>query len=672
MFTDRGPRNALVLAMGVFWTVLCLPTPAGGQEAATASETQPVDQAMEDAVRMTRPGVFELHCQGLDLRRVLQLLSTQGRQNIIATKEVTGTVTADLYGVTFQEALEAVLRSSNLVHEKKGNFIYVYTPEQYAAIRKAEMKMVVRVFRLSYITAADARALLAPALSPEGAIEVPPAASMGIETSSTVTGGNSYATEDVLVVHDYEENVERIAELVAELDVRPEQVLIEATLLRATLTENNSLGVDFNTLAGIDFQSLDSSSPGIQSLTTGDMTADTWNNRAATVRTDFNAAIGTGGMTIGFIANEVAFFIRALESVSDVTVMANPKLLVVNKQRGEVMLGNSDGYLTTTVTETVATQSVEFLDTGTRLIVRPFIGKDGYIRMEIHPEDSSGSVQQIGNFVLPSKTTTEVTSNVLVRDGHTIIIGGLFREQTTNGGSQVPLLGNIPYAGVLFRSTTDQTRREEMIICITPRIIKQEDDEATSEELKEDMERMRVGQRKGMQWWGRSRLAQAHMRWARQHLRDGEVDKALWDVDMALSLEPRMMEAIKLKERLTDRAYWHDQPRHSAIKYIIQRMIMNELGRPVDEVITPDKPLDVNEIHPDARKAMGIKKEPQTPLPELARPKVPGQQSLGPDERLRDQDEDKLEAGSIEEDSPEGEEDTEAQTPEPEVATPEE
>ena len=360
-----------------------------------------------------------------------------------------------------------------------------------------------------------------------------------------------------------------------------------------------------------------------------------------------------------------------MESVSDVTVMANPKLLVVNKQRGEVMIGNRDGYLTTTVTETVATQTVQFLETGTRLIVRPFIGKNGYIRMEIHPEDSSGSVEQVGNSVLPSETTTEVTSNVLVRDGHTIVIGGLFREQTTNGRSQVPLLGNIPYAGALFRRTTDQTGREEVIVCITPRIIKQEEDEATSEEVKEDMERIRVGRRKGMRWWGRSRLAQAHMRWAKQHLRDGKPDKALWDVDMALSLEPRMIEAIKLKERLTDQAYWRDQPRHSVTKYIIQRMIMNELGRPVDEVITPDKPLDVNEIHPDARKAMGIKKEPQTPLPELARPKVPGHYKRPAKDQPTGRTENESKAGPGE-DGPKGEEDKEAQTPKPEGATREE
>jgi type II secretory pathway component GspD/PulD (secretin) len=213
--------------------------------------------------------------------------------------------------------------------------------------------------------------------------------------------------------------------------------------------------------------------------------------------------VPAGGLTIGFMSNNVGFFVRALESITDVTVMANPKLLVLNKQRGEVFVGSEDGYLTTTFTETTATQTVEMLKTGTRLVVRPFIGRDDYVRLEVHPEDSSGFVAVVGQSALPSKRTTEATSNVLVRDGHTIIIGGLFREETGIGRSQTPLIGNVPYLGALFRSTGDSTKREEVIILITPRIITKEADDAVSEQHKDEVERFRIGQRKGLRWWGR-------------------------------------------------------------------------------------------------------------------------------------------------------------------------
>jgi len=577
-------------------------------------------------VRMTRPGTFEIHVQGADLRGVLQLLSTQGRKNIIATKEVTGKVTANLYGVTFKEALEAVLGSTGFVYRERGNFIYVYTPKQLEEIAKAERKMAVRVFRLAYATADDAKALIAPILSSEGTVAVTPSAAVGIATSSSDTGGNSHASSDVLVVHDYEDNLKQITKIVRALDVKPEQVLVEATILRATLTESNALGIDFNALAGIDFEAMNSSSAGLQSMTTSNITGSGLNqarNGAATFRTDFNSAVPSGGLTIGFVTNEAAFFLRALESVTDVTVLANPKLLVVNKQRGEVMVGNRNGYLTTTVTETVATQTVEFLETGTRLVLRPFIGRNGFIRMEIHPEDSSGSVEQVGTNVLPSETTTEVTSNVLVRDGHTIVIGGLFRERTSNGRSQVPLLGDIPYLGAVFRSTDDDTVREEVIILITPRIIKQAQDEAVCEQLKDDVERFRIGQRKGMRWWGRSRLAQSYLRKAKQDLSAGRMDKSLWNIDSALSLEPRMEEAIRIKERLTRKAYWSDQAQYSSVKYIVQRMIMQELGVPVERVIPPAKPRDVRILDQEARKALGIETRPEDPLPGPAQEQEP-------------------------------------------------
>ncbi len=624
--TTRMGRAILVAAA----VLLCFCTVALGQEQSTPTTlptSAPADNGeLNEGVNESQPGTFEIHVQEADLRGVLQLLSTQGKKNIIATKEVTGSVTADLYSVTFKEALEAVLKATGFVYIEKGNFIYVYTQEQKDKIVKAEQKTITKTFRLYYITAADTRTLVSPALSSEGSISVTPAAAMGIKTSTEDTGGNTYATEDVLVVKDYEENIRKITQIISELDVRPDQVLIEATLLRATLNEDNALGIDFQTLAGVNWNAFGSTTPGVQDLTTGTANVGDLDLAAATFRTDFNTGIPAGGMTIGFIANDTAFFVRALETVTDVTVMANPKLLVVNKQRGEVMVGNRSGYITTTVTETVATQTVEFLETGTRLVVRPYIGKNGYVRMEIHPEDSSGSVTD----GLPNETTTEVTSNVMVKDGHTIVIGGLFRERTEDGRAQVPLAGNIPYLGTLFRRTVDETDREEVVIMITPRIIQNEADEAISEQLKDDAERFRVGQRKGLRWWGRDRLAQQHLRWARKELAAGDREKALWNIDMALSLQPRMEEAIRMKERLTEKAYWADESQYSAAKYIMQRMaVQGSLDKPVERAIPWRKPRDGEKLEADVRDALGVKHRPEDPIlpnnapvrPEADRPK---------------------------------------------------
>jgi len=606
-----------VLVIGVLSAgVWAQTTPPG------SATTTPSGPNVQRAPRPGPGGTFDLHVREQDLRGVLQLLSTQGRRNIVATKEVTGTVTFDLYDVTFEEALTAVLRSSGYVYEKKGAFIYVYTSEQLQEIKDAERKVIVKVFHLSYITAKDAEALIRPILSTDGTIALTPAALVGISTSSTDAGGNNYGTEDVLVVRDYEENIKRVAEIIRKLDVKPDQVLIEATILRATLTEGNDLGVDFNALSGIDFEGMNATTAGLTSITPEAATAVD-GTRDLGFRTNFAAAVPAGGMTLGLITNNVSLFVRALESVTDVTVLANPKLLVINKQRGEVMIGNRDGYLTTTITETTATQTVEFLETGTRLVVRPYIGANEYIRLEIHPEDSSGSVATVGTAALPSETTTEVTTNVFVRSGHTIVIGGLFRERTSNGRSQVPVLGNIPYLGTMFRSTSDDTDREEVIVLVTPHIIKQAQDEAASEQLKNDVNRFRIGQRKGLRWWGRGRIAQTHMRWARRELASGRLDKALWNIDMALSINPRMEEAVRLKERLTERAYWADEARISSIKYAIQKMIMHELGKPLERIIPPGKPRDAGDVDEDVRKALGIQQRFEDPLPGVSGIKDP-------------------------------------------------
>ena len=168
-------------------------------------------------------------------------------------------------------------------------------------------------------------------------------------------------------------------------------------------------------------------------------------------------------------------------------------------------------------------QTVEYLDTGTRLIFRPYVGDDGYVRMEIHPEDSTGGLTSAN---LPYKVTTEVTSNVMVKDGHTIVIGGLFRESTNTARSQIPVLGNIPLAGYLFRQQQDITVRQEIIILLTPHIVK--DDSAYSEEsqkVMKDVERIRVGARRGLMPFGRERLAEGDYEQAVAEMRKDRPDR---------------------------------------------------------------------------------------------------------------------------------------------------
>jgi type IV pilus assembly protein PilQ len=533
------------------------PNAPANSDAKDAKDAKPIDAAKPEGrsvskseVNVSDEGTVEIHVNDASLVEVLRMLSLQSQKNIICSKEVKGTVTANLYNVTIREALDQILQMNGYAYREKGNFINVYTVKELQQIQDAEKKVTTETFRLYYTNALNAMTMIKPALSGQGQVSATIPATIGITASGTETGGNAHAVEDMLVVTDYPENLERVRKILKELDHRPQQVLVEATILRASLSEDNALGVDFNVLAGVKFTDFTSAAGQITGANTSSTAVPHGGGGSAGTGNSFSSSI-PGGFKLGFVSDNVSVFLSALEGVTDTVVLANPKVLAVNKQKGEVIVGRKDGYITTTVTQSASVQTVEFLDTGTKLIFRPYIADDGFIRMELHPEDSSGGLTGAN---LPFKITTEMTSNIMVKDGHTIVIGGLFRESSDVAKSQTPFLGNLPVAGALFRNQRDRTNREEIIILLTPHIIK--DDEVygklSEDELKR-AEKMRVGTRRGMMPWGRERLAEGEYDKAMAELKKEHPNnqKVLWHLDCATNLNPKFIEAIELKQKIT-------------------------------------------------------------------------------------------------------------------------
>lgn len=506
-------------------------------------------------VSVSDAGTVEIHVNDANLLEVLRMLSLQSQRNIIASKEVAGTITANLYNVTVREALDAILHANGYAYRERGNFIFVYTTKELIDLDKQARQMNTQVFHLFYTPAVNAANMIKPVLSAEAQVAFTAAAIVGIDQKGTKdTGGNSYASEDTIVVTDYADNLEKVKKILKDVDHRPQQILIEATILRATLSDDNALGVDFSVMGGVKFnQILSTPAQTINNAAGGNLTnaaSGAGQGSYGIGQTDFTRQLPPGGLRVGYLTNNISVFVQALESVANTVVLANPKVLALDKQKGEVIIGRKDGYLTSTVTETAKVETIEFLDTGTRLVFRPFIGDDGYVRMEIHPEDSSGGLTSAN---LPFKVTTEVTSNVMVKDGHTIVIGGLFRESSDSSRGQVPGLGNIPFLGALFRQQRDRTTREEVIILLTPHIIK--DDSAYSQLADDAMkkaEEYRVGVRKGMMFFGRERLAETAYQNAQAALNQAEPNRnlALWHLGIATNLNPQFIEAIELKEKL--------------------------------------------------------------------------------------------------------------------------
>ena len=217
-------------------------------------------------------------------------------------------------------------------------------------------------FRLYYTPAANAVNMIKPVLSSEAQVAFTTPAGTGIASGGGDVGGNSHAIEDMLVITDYPENLDRVRKILKEVDRRPQQILVEATLVAASLSEDNALGIDFTVLGGVDFSNLSSvgggsaAGSGVNQALTGTIIE---NPNAGKINDNGLIAgkAGGSGLNIGIVKNNVGVFLNALEGITDTTVLANPKLLVLNKQKGEVHVGREDGYKASTVqTETAATE----------------------------------------------------------------------------------------------------------------------------------------------------------------------------------------------------------------------------------------------------------------------------------------------------------------------------
>ncbi|NOX57515.1 MAG: hypothetical protein GXP29_01485 [Planctomycetes bacterium] len=566
-------------------------------DAAPEEEPRTID---ESEVSVSDTGTVTLNIVDLPLNTVLRVLSLETNRNIIATPSVQGTVNASLHDVTFEDALDAILAMNRAAFRAQGNFIYVYTDEELAEIIASENPPLSRVFRLNYISAAEVEPAIASLLSSIGTLSTSIPTEIGIGADSDGAGGMALATSDYIVVHDRPDNIDRIEAIIRKLDIRPRQVLIETTILTAELSDDNALGIDFAAVGGVDLELLGSTSTAVQDINIGALPTERFEKFNANISTDLTGNVPNGGISIGVIKDNVAVFVRALEQITDTTVIANPKILALNKQRGTVVVGRRDGYITTTVTQTQAIQTVKFLVTGTQLRFRPFIGDDGFVRMEIHPEDSTGGLNAAN---LPFEQTTEVTTNVIVRDGQTILIGGLFRETNQDSRSQVPGLGEIPVVGEIFKSRADSLMRQEVIVLLTVRIVKDFDAYARqSWEQGEDIERLRVGLREGQMWHGRERLAQRSYKTALEFFAAGEYQDALWHVRMALHHSPRFLSAIKLQEEIRGLRDWDDDG--TATRSFIHDVIMEERGgvmplfdRPAPPFVRPEALPDDSEEH---------------------------------------------------------------------------
>jgi len=513
---------------------------------AYAQEAEPASG--DSDIEMTSYGTVDMAVQDADLVQVLEMLSMQSQRNIIAGRDVSATVTANLYDVTFEEALDSILRVNGYGFIEEGSFIYVYPEDRIAEIENARRQVETRIYELFYLNASDAAQVIQPLLSESGQAVPMGTVEEGFNPDESDNGADSYAYTSKVVVTDFPAQLEEIATLLSELDVSPEQVMVEATILQTKVSENNAFGIDFSLVSHLNFENIVSPLSAASDLITGAYNTD---NAVAGTSTVGGTQAATGGFQFGIVKDDFAIFLRALDSVTDVTVVARPKVMCLNRQRAEILVGRRLGYLNTTQTETSTTQTVEFLDTGIHLMFRPFITPNEMIRMELYPRLSSGDVQLEANYTVPNENTHEIFTNVRVQSGETIVLGGLFEEQTTMSREQVPLLGDIPIVGAAFRGQDDETQRKEIIFLLTPSIIADERLWEMGTDGLEILDAVRLGARAGLLPFSRDQITADYNRDAIEAFRNGELDMALYYANNSLRTASVQPEMARMRDNLS-------------------------------------------------------------------------------------------------------------------------
>jgi len=526
------------------------PPPAGGQSTGPAAPPKPAPQPAAQTAPATTParGTGEpitLNVQSQPLGQILEALSVSQKVNIVAGVDTAQPVTVNFYDATLEQALDWILTPLGLAWYFDGEVYQVMSAADRDSLTRP---LVHHIFRPDYMSAIELEKFLAQFISPRGRIVLGEAPERSIATGGDDAGGLSSNQPETLIVIDEQVRIDLMSALVADLDKRPKQVLVEATILEVTLDETSRFGVDINYIAGGDFDDFDSLLAPGQVYTDGVAAPD---DTGSFMQNGFTENDGEG-LRVGYIGDNIAVFLEAIQRVADTNVLANTKVLALNKMRGELIIGGRLGYFGgTTVSDGISQQTVEFLEVGTQLRFRPYISNDGFVRLEIHPQRSSGVVDSTTG--LPSETTSEVTTNVMVRNGETVVIGGLIESRDVHTTERVPFLGYIPVIGWLFSSESTEIVRKEIIVLLTPRVLDDGERYEDGERLRDLAEARRDRMRENYGSVARVEYAGKALEEARVALAEGDLGTARRLCDRALLFDPLAEGAIELSQEIDSR-----------------------------------------------------------------------------------------------------------------------
>ncbi|WP_165495589.1 type IV pilus secretin PilQ family protein [Acinetobacter sp. ANC 4173] len=433
---------------------------------------------------------ISLDFQDIEVRRVLQLLADFTGINMVAADTVQGNITLRLKDVPWDQALDIILKTKNLDKRRNGNVIWIAPVAELIKAEDDEAKAIAQSIKLapiqteyiqlSYAKAADVLKLMEDSRDGKGAVANRTANSDSLALESLLSPRGSAVADlrtNTLIINDTSQNIDKVRKMIDLIDVQVKQVMVEARIVRASTSFTKEMGVKW----GILSQGVNTANDllvGGSDQTLWDLRDPDDEGKYTIQRPDnLNVDLGVtaeGASSIAFSLISLSDFmldleLSALQADGYGEVISTPKVLTGDKQKAKVATGQEVPYQTTTNSASGSTATTSFKEALLSLEVTPSITPDGKVQMQLDiSKDSVADEAPNGELILNKNT---ITTNVLVNNGETVILGGVFEQTTTNTQTKVPFLGDLPYIGRLFRKDAKSDAKQELLIFVTPRIV---------------------------------------------------------------------------------------------------------------------------------------------------------------------------------------------------------
>ena len=416
---------------------------------------------------------ISLNFQSIEVRAVLQLIADFTELNLVASDSVTGSITLRLQNVPWDQALDLVLKTRGLDSRQIGNVLMVAPAQEIAERERQEIEANKQLAELAPLQSEFIRIRYAKAID---VVELFEAGSE--EGGSLISDRGSVVVDErtnSIVVTDTGAKLAEIRDLIEKVDIPIRQVMIEARIVIASSNIDEQLGIRWGggylNVSGDKFASIAGDTASVTNLN-NQLIGGNQVDMPSAPFVDLGVAEATSGFAVGFTSADLFLTaeLSALEASGESEVLSQPKIITGDKQKAVIKSGQEVPYQEGAASGATTTA---FKEAVLKLDVTPNITPDDRVLLDlVVNQDSVGDLVPSGNGgFIPTIDTTELTTQVLVGNGETVVLGGVFKNDELLKVEKVPVLGDLPYVGNLFKSTANSQQKTETLIVITPRIL---------------------------------------------------------------------------------------------------------------------------------------------------------------------------------------------------------